>query len=59
MGAILGPERAAQIVAETPLGRLGQPEDVADAVYFLLSDMSRFMTGQTIPVSGGRAMIGA
>jgi NAD(P)-dependent dehydrogenase (short-subunit alcohol dehydrogenase family) len=59
MGATLGPERSAQIVSETPLGRLGQPEDIADAVYFLLSDLSRFMTGQTIPVSGGRVMIGA
>ena len=59
MGATLGPERSAQIVAETPLGRLGQPGDIADAAYFLLSDLSRFMTGQTIPVSGGRVMIGA
>jgi 3-oxoacyl-[acyl-carrier protein] reductase len=59
MGATLGPERAVQIVADTPLGRLGQPEDIADAAYFLLSDLSRFITGQTIPVSGGRVMIGA
>ena len=59
MGATLGPERSAEIVTQTPLARLGQPEEIADVAYFLLSDLSRFMTGQTIPVSGGRTMIGA
>jgi len=59
MGAILGPEKTAEIKAATPLARLGQPEEIADVVYFLLSDLSSFMTGQTVPVSGGRAMIGA
>jgi NAD(P)-dependent dehydrogenase (short-subunit alcohol dehydrogenase family) len=36
-----------------PLGRLGTPEDVADIVAFLCSDGARFITGQTINVSGG------
>jgi 3-oxoacyl-[acyl-carrier protein] reductase len=36
-----------------PLGRLGTPEDVADVVAFLCSDGARFITGQTINVSGG------
>ena len=40
-------------VAQTPLGRLEQPEDVADVVAFLCSDQARFMTGQGINVTGG------
>ena len=40
-------------VAQTPLGRLEQPEDVADVVAFLCSDEARFMTGQGINVTGG------
>ena len=35
------------------MGRVGMPEDVADAVVFLASDASRFITGQTIGVDGG------
>jgi len=37
-----------------PLGRAGQPEDVAEAVAFLASDVARHMTGQTLHVNGGR-----
>lgn len=40
-------------VDQTPLGRLEEPEDVADVVLFLASDASRFMTGQAINVTGG------
>ena len=40
-------------VAQTPLGRLEQPEDVADVVLFLCSDQARFMTGQGVNVTGG------
>ena len=40
-------------VAQTPLGRLEEPEDVADVVVFLCSDKARFMTGQGINVTGG------
>ncbi len=42
---------------QLPLGRIGQPEDIADAVMFLLSDASRYMTGQSIAVNGGAIMI--
>jgi meso-butanediol dehydrogenase / (S,S)-butanediol dehydrogenase / diacetyl reductase len=40
-------------VAQTPLGRLEEPEDVADVVMFLCSDKARFMTGQGVNVTGG------
>jgi 3-oxoacyl-[acyl-carrier protein] reductase len=57
MGATIPPATAEKIVADTPLARLGEPEDIADVICFLLSDASRFMTGQTIAVSGGRVML--
>ena len=41
---------------ETPLGRLGTVQDVADMVQFLLSDKAGFVTGQLITVDGGFAM---
>jgi len=48
------PEKIRQgYVAHTPLGRLGEPEDVADVVQFLCSDKARFMTGQAVNVTGG------
>lgn len=43
-------------VAEIPLGRIGEPRDVADAALFLASDLSSYLTGITIEVSGGRNM---
>ena len=44
------------IKAETPLGRAGEASEVADAVVFLASDMSTYITGETIRVDGGMAM---
>lgn len=43
-------------LAETPLHRLGQPDDVAHAVVFLCSEMSRHITGQVLRVDGGQLM---
>ena len=43
----------ADYVAQTPLGRLELPEDVADVVAFLCSEQARFMTGQGVNVTGG------
>lgn len=48
------PGETGAIIERTPLGRIGQPEEIAAAVRFCLSDDSSFMTGQTIPVDGGR-----
>jgi 3-oxoacyl-[acyl-carrier protein] reductase len=39
-----------------PLGRLAEPEDIADVVLFLVTDAARFVTGQTIHVNGGQVM---
>jgi 3-oxoacyl-[acyl-carrier protein] reductase len=47
----------AKAVGETPLGRVGQAEEVAAVICFLLGDDSSFMTGQTVAVSGGRVML--
>jgi 3-oxoacyl-[acyl-carrier protein] reductase len=51
------PEEARQaMLANTPLGRLGDPEDVARAVRFLCSDEASFVTGEVLLVDGGLAM---
>ncbi|MCK0207747.1 SDR family oxidoreductase [Starkeya koreensis] len=48
------PERVIEdYIGMTPLGRLEQPEDVADVVVFLTSEQARFMTGQGVNVTGG------
>jgi 3-oxoacyl-[acyl-carrier protein] reductase len=44
-------------VRSTPLGRIGQPEDVAGAVLMLASDQTRFVTGTYVPVNGGAFML--
>lgn len=46
----------AEMIAMTPLGRLEEPEDVAEVVLFLAGDGARFMTGQAINVTGGIRM---
>jgi NAD(P)-dependent dehydrogenase (short-subunit alcohol dehydrogenase family) len=50
------PSRIAYYSERAVLGRLGQPEDVADVICFLASDDSRFITGQGIVVDGGMTM---
>ena len=50
------PEAEVDIAAGTPLGRVGEPEDVADVVVFLASEQARWVTGQLIYVGGGWRM---
>ena len=53
MVRVLGEETRAMLAEETPLGRLGRPEDVAEAVAFLASDRAAFITGQVLTADGG------
>lgn len=50
---IVGSEMEAGLVAQTPLGRSGRPDDIADIVAFLASDDARWLTGEVITASGG------
>ena len=49
----IGSDFEKQLVTQTPLGRTGQPEDIAPVAVFLASDESRWVTGDTLAVSGG------
>jgi len=56
MTADLGEDAHAQLTSQIPLGRLGQPEDIASAVCFLASDAAGYITGQVLHVNGGMYM---
>ena len=47
------PDRRARMAARVPLGRLGEPEDLAGPIVFLASDMARYVTGAALLVDGG------
>ncbi len=50
------PQRKERVLSRTPLNRLGEPEDIANAVLFLVSDAAKFITGVVLPVDGGNAI---
>lgn len=50
------PERKKKALSRTPLGRLGKPEEVANAAFFLVSDSASFITGVVLPVDGGNSI---
>jgi len=52
----ISPDNEAEWSAQTPLRRIGQPEDVADVIVFLTSEQARWVTGQLIYASGGYSM---
>jgi 3-oxoacyl-[acyl-carrier protein] reductase len=56
MTAVLPEEVKAKILASVPLQRMGQPEDIANAVKFLASDEAAYITGQILAVNGGMYM---
>jgi 3-oxoacyl-[acyl-carrier protein] reductase len=50
---VIGSDFEKQIIAQTPLGRMGQPDDIAQVAVFLASDASAWLTGERISASGG------
>jgi len=56
MAKAMTPEQRALLTSKIPMGRLGNPEEVAAVVKFLASDESSFVTGQCYDVSGGRSV---
>lgn len=57
MNAAIAPEIVKELQAETPLNRLGTPEDVAQAIYFLADSQASFITGQVLGVNGGLVIV--
>jgi 3-oxoacyl-[acyl-carrier protein] reductase len=54
---LLTPDKIEMFTKACPLGRLAQPEEISDVITFLASDESRYITGATIDVNGGRLML--
>jgi NAD(P)-dependent dehydrogenase (short-subunit alcohol dehydrogenase family) len=53
------PDEVERYIRTTPVGRIGDPTDIADVMVFLCSDLARFITGQTLVVDGGMTLHGA
>lgn len=50
------PQRKQKVLSRTPMGKLGLPEDIAEAVFFLSSDAAKYITGVILPVDGGNSI---
>jgi len=50
------PERKAKVFGRTPMGHMGQPEDIGKAAVFLVSDAAKYITGAILPVDGGNSI---
>jgi len=50
------PERKNKVLSRTPLGKLGDPSDVADAAYYFASDSAKYVTGVVLPIDGGNSI---
>jgi len=56
MTKALSDDQRESMASTIPLGELGQPEDIANAVLFLASDMGKYVTGETLHINGGMHM---
>lgn len=50
------PERKSRVLSRTPMGKLGAPEDIANAAFYLVSEASSYITGAVLPVDGGNSI---
>ena len=50
------PPRKEKVFSRTPMGKMGLPEDIADAIFFMCSDEAKFVTGTVLPVDGGNSI---
>lgn len=50
------PERKIKVLGRTPMGKLGEPSDIGDAVFYYATDLSKFTTGTVLPVDGGNSI---
>ena len=53
---VTDPQRKQRILARTPMGRLGEPDDIGWAAVYLCSEQARFVTGQQLVVDGGASI---
>lgn len=57
MARVLTPDTIANVIQQTPMNRLGRPEEISELACFLLSERGSFITGQTISACGGRVTL--